>query len=104
TSSAVTALAAVWKRANESVIAFFGTMRVAPRPTLRNGAYFCLRWNTTVLGSGASTEATLSEIEEHASGLPRQFFERWRSYVNFTSAEVISVPSWNRTPVLSLIV
>jgi len=46
----------------------------------------------------------LSEIDEQASGLPRQFFEMWRSYENFTSAEVISLPSWNRTPVLSLIV
>jgi hypothetical protein len=75
-----------------------------PSAELMNGAYFCVRWKTTVFASGASTDFRLSPTEEQVSGLPRQFFDRCRSKLNFTSAEVISLPSWNRMPFLSLTV
>ena len=75
TSAWVTAPAAVWKRANDSSIAFFGRIRVLPRPAEMNGAYFCLRTNSTVSGSLTVVEATLSAIDEQPSGFIRQFFD-----------------------------
>jgi len=56
-----------------------GTIWTDPRPFDRNGANFCFRVKTTVDASGASTEVTLSAIDEQTSGFPRQFGERWRS-------------------------
>ena len=40
-----------------------------PRPETLNGANFCFSWKTTVLSSGAVTEATLSWIAVQASGM-----------------------------------
>jgi hypothetical protein len=104
TAALSTRPAASSKRANDASTAAFGRIRGAPRPLARNGAYFCERVNLTVSGSTTSMEVTLSAMLEQTSGLTRQFGDFSRSYVNFTSSEVIVVPSWNLIPSLILTV
>ncbi len=76
----------------------FGTIPLAKIDrSASSGAHGNFRWITTVSGDGASTDL----IAESRKAQPFVALRFW-SIENFTSAEVIGLPSENLTPCLSL--
>jgi len=103
TAAASTLAEPVWNRPKESMTAFCGMIGVG-RSVTRNGANLAFRVKTTVLASGAATEATFVWMSEQKLGMKVQFFDAARSNVNLTSADVKSVPSCHLMPFLILTV